>query len=147
MAIGKVRTPGVNGHAAGVEQYRFFGPVRPCESCRVTTVVGSGWFTLKKLPRCTPRTCRPLMLTVVSGSGSNSSARLACIPYGFWWFWSNRTTTEGPKNPQLEMGLHPGNGFVNGSVVLSGYAPSFTSPCSASEVSAGELAKAKSSVL
>src|SRR5258708_12942097 len=45
------------------------------------------------------------------------------------------------------MGLQPGNGFVNGSVVLSGYAPSFTRPCNASDVIAGALAKAKSSVL
>src|SRR5580765_8950066 len=45
------------------------------------------------------------------------------------------------------MGVHAGNGLVNGSVVLSGYAPSFTSACNASAVIAGELAKAKSSVL
>src|SRR6266852_241600 len=148
MAIGKVRTVGLKGHGIGpTPQYSFFGPVRPRESCTVTTCVGSGWFTLKKLPRCTPRTCKPLMLTVVSGSGLNSTARLACMPYGFLWFWSKRTTTEGPKNPQVEMGLQPGNGFVKGSVVLSGYAPSFTRPCNAKEVIAGELAKAKSSVL
>src|SRR6266478_6542309 len=135
MAIGKVRTPGLNGHGIGpTPQYSFFGPVRPRESCSVTTCVGSGWFTLKKLPRCTPRTCKPLMLTVVSGSGLNSTARLACTPYGFLWFWSKRTTPEGPKNPQVEIGLQPGSGFVNMAVVLSGYAPSFTSPCNAIEV-------------
>src|SRR3984893_18360415 len=109
MAIGNVRTPGVNGHAGAKEQYKFFGPVRPCESCRVTTCVGSGWFTLKKLPRCTPRTCSPLILTVVSAQGLNSNAKLACTPYGFLWFWSKRTTTEGPKNP------HPANVFPFGA--------------------------------
>src|SRR6267143_143794 len=121
MAIGKVRTPGLNGQGTGpTPQYSFFGPVRPRESCSVTTCVGSGWFTLKKLPRCTPRTCKPLMLTVVSGSGLNSTARLACTPYGFLWFWSKRTTTDGPKKPQVEIGLQPGNGFSNGR---PGYVP------------------------
>src|ERR1700730_15569742 len=119
MAIGNVRTPGVNGHAGANEQYKFFGPVRPCESCRVTTCVGSGWFTLKKLPRCTPRTCRPLTLTVVSAQGLNSSAKLACTPYGFLWFWSKRTTTEGPKNPHCASVVSPGkqtslNGTASG---------------------------------
>src|SRR5215471_835979 len=80
-AIGNVRTPGLNGHGTGpTPQYSFFRPVRPCESCTSTCCVGSGWLTLKKLPRCTPRTCRPLMLTVVSDQGLNSSATLACTP-------------------------------------------------------------------
>src|ERR1700676_512558 len=56
----------------------------------------------------------------VPASGSNTTPRLAWMQYGFLWFWSKRTTTEGPKKPQLEMGWHPGKGFVNGSVVLSG---------------------------
>src|SRR6267154_718635 len=63
MAIGKVRTPGLNGHGTRLTpQYSFFGPVRPRESCSVTTCVGSGWFTLKKLPRCTPHTCHRLQV-------------------------------------------------------------------------------------
>src|ERR1700730_14224094 len=45
------------------------------------------------------------------------------------------------------MGWHAGKGFVKGSVVLSGYAPSRDRPCKAKEVMVGELAKAKSSVL
>src|SRR6266404_1649942 len=67
-----LREPGIPGAAKKV----FFAPVCPCELCTITWPVGSGWFTLKKLPRCTPLERRKLMFRTESLVGCNAIPRL-----------------------------------------------------------------------
>src|SRR5260370_40190236 len=52
-----LREPGIPGAA----KYVFLVPACPYELWTVTCPLGSGWFTLKKLPRCTPLERRKLI--------------------------------------------------------------------------------------
>src|SRR5882672_3676727 len=73
-----LREPGMPGAA----KYVFLLPAIPNELWTVTCPLGSGWFTLKKLPRCTPFERKKLMSSTESLEGWNSRPRLVWIPYG-----------------------------------------------------------------